>query len=94
MIFDTAFFQRDECLRPPSPFILSPPSSLRFDAIAPKLKAKADRRGNRIRLFLDLRMSVRPIQSHKFSKERQTILPLLVERAGARADVILISIMS
>jgi hypothetical protein len=61
--------QGDEWLRPPSPFILSPPSSLRFDAIAPKPKAKADRRGNSIRLFLVLRMSVRPIQSYKFSKE-------------------------
>jgi hypothetical protein len=30
----------------------------------------------------------------KFSKERRTILPLLGERAGARADVILASMMS
>jgi hypothetical protein len=42
-----------------------------------------------IRLFLDLRMSVRPIPSYEFLKERRTILPLLGERAGARADVIL-----
>jgi hypothetical protein len=39
-------------------------------------------------------MSVRPIQSYKFSKERRTILPLLGERAGARVDVILASMMS
>jgi hypothetical protein len=31
-------------LRSPSPFILSPPSSLHFDAISPKPKAKADGR--------------------------------------------------
>jgi len=31
-------------------------------------------------------MSVRPIQPYKFSKERRTILPLLGERTGARAD--------
>ena len=28
-------------------------------------------------MFLVLRMSIRPIQSYKFSKERRTILPLL-----------------
>ena len=33
--------------------------------------------------------SIRPVQSNKFSRERRTILPLLGERAGARADVIL-----
>jgi hypothetical protein len=52
-------FQWNECLRPPSPFILSP------------------QRGNSFRLFLVLRMSVRPIQSYKFSKQRRTIPPLL-----------------
>jgi hypothetical protein len=46
------------------------------------------RRGNRYRLFLALRMGVRPNPSYKFSKEQRTILPLLGERAGARADVI------
>jgi hypothetical protein len=51
------------------------------------------RRGNSFRLFLVSRMSVRPIQSYKFSKERRTVLPLLGERAGARADVILASMM-
>jgi hypothetical protein len=39
-------------------------------------------------------MSVPPIQSYKFSKERRTIPPLLGERTGARADVILASMMS
>jgi hypothetical protein len=62
-------FLWNECLRPPSPFILSP------------------RRGNRFRLFPVLRMSVRPIPSYRISKERRTILPLLGERAGVRADV-------
>jgi len=66
-----------------------PPSLLRFDAIAPKPAAKADRRGNGIRLFLVLRMSIQPIQSDKFSKARRTIHPLLEARAGTRANVIL-----
>ena len=65
----TRRFEWNECLRPPSPFILSP------------------RRGNRLRWFPVLRMSVRPIPSYIFSKARRTILPLLGERAGARADV-------
>ena len=64
-------------LRPPSPFILSPPSSLRFDAIAPKPKAKADRRGNGCWPVLVLRMTVRQNQSHECSRRRRTILPLL-----------------
>ncbi len=41
----------------------SPPSSLRYDAIAPKPKAKADRRRNSRRPVLVLRMIVRPIPS-------------------------------
>jgi hypothetical protein len=65
-------FQWNECLRPPSPFILSPG------------------RGNGFRWCLVVRMSVRLIQSYKFSKERRTILPLL----GVRADVILAPMMS
>ena len=39
-------------------------------------------------------VSVRRIQSDKFSKERRTILALLGERAGVRAEVILASLMS
>jgi hypothetical protein len=39
-------------------------------------------------------MSVRLIQSYKFSKQRRTIPPLLGERAGVRADVILATMMS
>jgi hypothetical protein len=35
---------------------LSPPSSLRFDAIAPKPKAKADRRGRMVRRVLSRAM--------------------------------------
>src|SRR5208283_5536349 len=51
-------------------------------------------RGNSFRWFLVLRISVRPIQLETFSKERRTILPLLGERAGVRAEVILASMMS
>jgi hypothetical protein len=51
-------------------------------------------RGNSFRLFLVMRMSVRPIRSHKYSNGRRTILPLLGERVGVRADVILASMMS
>src|SRR5208282_211787 len=43
----------------------------------PHLLSSPPRRGNSFRLLLVLRMSVRPSQSDKFSKERRTILPLL-----------------
>jgi hypothetical protein len=66
---------------------LSPPSSLRFDAIAPKPKAKADGRGNSQRLASDLRMMVRPILRHDMPETRRTIHPLLGERAGVREVV-------
>jgi hypothetical protein len=39
-----------------------------------RLKSPPGRR-NSNRMFLDLRMSIRPIRSYKFSKERRTILP-------------------
>jgi len=60
----------------------------------PHLLSSPPRRGNSFRLLLVLRMSVRPSQSDEFSKERRTILPLLGERAGVRAEVILASMMS
>ena len=77
-------------LRSPSPFILSPPSSPRFDAITPKPEAKADRRGNSRWPILVLRMIVRQIQSHEFPSRWRTILLLLGEKAGLREGVKLI----
>jgi hypothetical protein len=74
-------------LRPPSPFILSPPSLLRFDAITPKPKAKADRRGNGCWPIPILRVIVRQIQSHELSSRRRMILLLLGEKAGLREGV-------
>jgi hypothetical protein len=65
----------------------SPPSSLRFDAIAPQPKAKADRRRNSNRSSLVLRVMVQPILSRKFSRGRRMILLLLGEKAAMRVDV-------
>jgi hypothetical protein len=45
------------------------------------------RRRNSLCAFLFSRLIIRQIQSHEFSRGRQTILLLLGEKAGMREDV-------
>jgi len=79
---------------------LSPPSSLRFDAIAPKPKAKADRRGRIIRRVLSHAMcrvvvrltandteSVMAMRIEKLSGNVTVRSLSPGERAGVRASV-------